>query len=126
MEMGTLCRKVYVTGPHVIDDPKYTSEAHRAAAADPEAPEGMLFLLRLFLPYLKRFYWLELKPYGWWFPVSSNPNTAEGYYAGFKESIEHVKKILIEQGPFDGVFGFSQGCYDSALNIAAAVNFTDA
>lgn len=31
---------VYVTGPHLITDPKYTSEAAREAAADPNASEG--------------------------------------------------------------------------------------
>jgi hypothetical protein len=31
---------VYVTAPQMTTDPKYTSEAHRAAAADENAPEG--------------------------------------------------------------------------------------
>lgn len=32
---------VYVTAPQMTTDPKYTSEAHRAAAADENAPEGI-------------------------------------------------------------------------------------
>lgn len=39
----------------------------------------------------------ELKPYGWWYPISTYANTADGYYAGFKESIEHLKGILINE-----------------------------
>lgn len=31
---------VFVSAPQVVTDPKYTSEAHRAAAADENAPEG--------------------------------------------------------------------------------------
>ncbi|KAI9323731.1 serine hydrolase FSH [Dichotomocladium elegans] len=89
---------VYVTGPHLITDPKYTSEAHREAAADPNASEVQ-----------------ELKPYGWWFPTSTHPNTADGFYAGFRESIDYVKDILIKEGPFDGVFGFSQGACLAAV-----------
>ncbi|CDS04144.1 hypothetical protein LRAMOSA07098 [Lichtheimia ramosa] len=87
---------VYVTGPHLITDPKYTSEAARKAAADPNASE-------------------ELKPYGWWFPISSYANTEEGYYAGFKESVEYLKDVLVKEGPFDGIFGFSQGACLAAV-----------
>lgn len=31
---------VFVSAPQVITDPKYTSEAHRAAADDENSPEG--------------------------------------------------------------------------------------
>lgn len=40
--------------------------------------------------------------------------------AGFDESVEHIHKALVEQGPFDGVMGFSQGgCM--AMIVAALV-----
>ncbi|ORZ01304.1 serine hydrolase FSH [Syncephalastrum racemosum] len=94
---------VYVTGPHLIDDPRYTSEEAREAAADPNAPE-------------------ELKPYGWWYPTSTYPNTAEGYYTGFRESVEHLKDILIKEGPFDGIFGFSQGACLAAVMVELLEN----
>lgn len=50
--------------------------------------------------------------YGWWF------NTEEHYFkatepsdlcVGFIDSINLVKKIFLEKGPFDGILGFSQG-----------------
>ncbi|KAI7850011.1 serine hydrolase FSH [Circinella umbellata] len=87
---------VYVTAPHLVLDPEYTTEIHRIAAAEPLAHE-------------------ELKPFGWWQPIRNRPNTSDGYYQGFKESIEYIKKVMIEQGPFDGVFGFSQGACFAAL-----------
>jgi hypothetical protein len=39
-ELTTDFHIVYVTAPQMTLDPKYTSEAHRAAAADENAPEG--------------------------------------------------------------------------------------
>ncbi|KAI8082004.1 serine hydrolase FSH [Gilbertella persicaria] len=88
-KLDKIADMVYVTAPHLILDPKYTSEAHRAAAADENAPE-------------------EEKPFGWWQPYRDQ-QTEEGFYQGFKESIERIKEIMIKEGPFDGVFGFSQG-----------------
>ncbi|XP_032681807.1 esterase OVCA2 [Odontomachus brunneus] len=50
--------------------------------------------------------------YGWWF------NTKDHYFkatdpsvlcVGFTDSINLVKKTFLEQGPFDGILGFSQG-----------------
>ncbi|KAI9497755.1 serine hydrolase FSH [Zychaea mexicana] len=87
---------VYVTAPHLVLDLEYTTEIHRIAAAEPLAHE-------------------ELKPFGWWQPVSNHPSTPDGYYQGFKESIEYLKGVLIEQGPFDGVLGFSQGACLAAM-----------
>ncbi|KAF7725537.1 hypothetical protein EC973_009567 [Apophysomyces ossiformis] len=84
---------VYVTAPHVVVNPKYTSEAHREAAADPNAPE-------------------EAKAFGWW---HADQVTPEGYYPGFKESVSYLKDILLKEGPFDGVFGFSQGACLAAI-----------
>ncbi|KAL0079272.1 serine hydrolase FSH [Phycomyces blakesleeanus] len=88
-KLDKIAELIYVTAPHLIVDPRYTSDAHREAAADEHAPE-------------------ESKPFGWWHPTPSGA-TPEGYYQGFRESVDYLKNILIEQGPFDGVFGFSQG-----------------
>ncbi|XP_014472000.1 PREDICTED: UPF0483 protein CG5412 [Dinoponera quadriceps] len=50
--------------------------------------------------------------YGWWF------NTEDHYYkatvpsdlcVGFTDSVNLIKKVFLEQGPFDGILGFSQG-----------------
>mmetsp|Transcript_32493 Transcript_32493/g.39992 ORF Transcript_32493/g.39992 Transcript_32493/m.39992 type:complete len:245 (-) Transcript_32493:240-974(-) len=34
---------------------------------------------------------------------------------GYEESISHIRKVLHEHGPFDGLFGFSQGACLAAL-----------
>lgn len=51
---------MYVTGPHLITDPQYTSEAAREAAADPEAPEGK-FLLKAFRERRKKLIHTNIK-----------------------------------------------------------------
>ncbi|KAI7904103.1 serine hydrolase FSH [Cokeromyces recurvatus] len=89
---------VYVTAPQMTTDPKYTSEAHRAAAADENAPE-------------------EEKPFAWWHPYDDK-QTEDGYYMGFKESVQHLKDIMIKEGPFDGIFGFSQGACLAGVMLA--------
>ncbi|KAI8373181.1 serine hydrolase FSH [Radiomyces spectabilis] len=95
-KLDAIAELVYVTAPHLIVDPRYTSEAMREAAADANAPE-------------------ESKPFGWWQPTSDNVLTPDGYYQGFKESLQHVKNILIKDGPFDAIFGFSQGACLAAI-----------
>ncbi|RTG86389.1 uncharacterized protein DC041_0005487 [Schistosoma bovis] len=40
---------------------------------------------------------------------SSNAQESSTYDAGFRESILAVKKYIKEEGPFDGMLGFSQG-----------------
>ncbi|GAN01100.1 ovarian cancer-associated gene 2 protein homolog [Mucor ambiguus] len=65
---------VYITGPHHISPPTYSTIAEREEAAKEESSEG------------------------------------------FKESIEYVKDVLIKEGPFDGIMGFSQGgCFAALL-----------
>ncbi|EPB81823.1 hypothetical protein HMPREF1544_11444 [Mucor circinelloides 1006PhL] len=90
---------VYVTAPQMTTDPKYTSEAHRAAAADENAPE-------------------EEKPFAWWQPYPDQ-QTDDGYYMGFKESVAFVKNVMAKEGPFDGIFGFSQGACLAAVILVA-------
>ncbi|KAK1926866.1 serine hydrolase-domain-containing protein [Papiliotrema laurentii] len=46
----------------------------------------------------------ETTPRAWW--LSSGDRQT---YRRFDESVEHIHKALVEQGPFDGVMGFSQG-----------------
>ncbi|VDM18062.1 unnamed protein product, partial [Hydatigera taeniaeformis] len=49
---------------------------------------------------------------GWWFSKSDNSFRAidsTDFLRGFDESVEVVKNALKEQGPFDGIFAFSQG-----------------
>lgn len=55
---------------------------------------------------------LSVEGYGWWF------NTANHYFravvpsdqcVGFEDSLALIEKTFREQGPFDGILGFSQG-----------------
>ncbi|KAH9279845.1 Ovarian cancer-associated -like protein [Echinococcus granulosus] len=50
--------------------------------------------------------------FGWWFSQSDDsfdPAEHTDFLRGFDESVEVVKNALKEQGPFDGIFAFSQG-----------------
>ncbi|CEP14960.1 hypothetical protein [Parasitella parasitica] len=71
--VDSLADFVYITGPHHISPPTYSTISEREAAAKEESSEG------------------------------------------FKESIEFVKDVLIKEGPFDGIMGFSQGACFAAL-----------
>lgn len=48
----------------------------------------------------------EIEAYGWW-RRSSTVEPPE--YMGFDEGLDFVANILKQEGPFDGVIGFSQG-----------------
>ncbi|KXJ28132.1 esterase OVCA2 [Exaiptasia diaphana] len=59
---------------------------------------------------------------GWWFSSpddSYDPLAPTELCKGFEDSLELIKKTFKEQGPFDGVFGFSQGA--SFLSIICAL-----
>lgn len=56
---------------------------------------------------------LEEQPRAWW------RSSDEGVYLQFDETIEFLNKEFAQHGPFDGVFGFSQGACFAAL-IASA------
>ncbi|CAH8577285.1 unnamed protein product [Schistosoma curassoni] len=47
----------------------------------------------------------------WWFskPMEFLAQESSTYDAGFRESLLAVKKYIKEEGPFDGMLGFSQG-----------------
>ncbi|KAI8139205.1 serine hydrolase FSH [Fennellomyces sp. T-0311] len=81
---------VYVNGPHWVMDPELTTVAERETVVGVEVSE-------------------ERRPYAWWFLPRTKPLTNEGFFYGFRESVEYMKGILLEQGPFDGIIGFSQG-----------------
>ncbi|XP_065175453.1 esterase OVCA2-like [Sycon ciliatum] len=51
------------------------------------------------------------KQYGWWFSDSScyDCNAETCVDIGFDDSVEFLRRVLKEQGPFDGVLAFSQG-----------------
>ncbi|KAG2171507.1 hypothetical protein INT43_008233 [Umbelopsis isabellina] len=82
---------VYVTGPHKVLEPEFLTVEERQAAAEQDVSE-------------------ELMPYAWFFGRKDDDK-----YQGFEESIEFLRDVMIKQGPFDGVFGFSQGAAMAAL-----------
>ncbi|KAI8335490.1 serine hydrolase FSH, partial [Chlamydoabsidia padenii] len=103
-KLDKIADMVYITAPHLSVHPDHTSEALREAAADPTAPE-------------------ELKPFGWWvYTDDQTPNDEP--LIGFKESMNVVKDVLLKQGPFDGVFGFSQGASFASMLTAIMENRT--
>jgi predicted esterase len=54
----------------------------------------------------------EEQPLGWW-------NFSEdGKYTGLEDSLEILLKYMKEEGPFDGIFGFSQGSSMAAVLCA--------
>ncbi|XP_035695440.1 esterase OVCA2-like [Branchiostoma floridae] len=59
--------------------------------------------------------------YGWWYSSNDDSFHAQDYTdvcKGFDQSVEVVKKVFKEQGPFDGVLGFSQGASFVAMLCA--------
>lgn len=54
----------------------------------------------------------KIEAYGWW----RRSNTANPpLYLGIEEGLAAVAKVLKEEGPFDGVIGFSQGAALAAM-----------
>ncbi|KAL4805517.1 serine hydrolase FSH [Aspergillus unguis] len=54
----------------------------------------------------------EIEAYGWY----RRSNTAEPpLYVGLEDGLDAIAKVLGEEGPFDGVIGFSQGAAMAAM-----------
>ncbi|XP_014237516.1 esterase OVCA2 [Trichogramma pretiosum] len=54
----------------------------------------------------------DTEQYGWWFNTEDRVFKAiepSDKSVGFEESVKVVQKVFDEQGPFDGLIGFSQG-----------------
>lgn len=57
----------------------------------------------------------DIEAYGWW----RRSNTADPpLYQGIEDGLASVAKVLTEEGPFDGVIGFSQGAALAAMVAA--------
>ncbi|KAG8233020.1 hypothetical protein J437_LFUL013689 [Ladona fulva] len=55
---------------------------------------------------------------GWWFSREDNYFRAldpSDFCYGFEESLKVVEKVFAEEGPFDGILGFSQGAAFAAI-----------
>ncbi|KAG2197112.1 hypothetical protein INT47_004177, partial [Mucor saturninus] len=87
---------VYITAPHHIAPATLTTTAEREEAAKEEVSE-------------------EHAPFGWWYSPKYKPVRPDGYFVGYKETVEYVTDVLKKQGPFDGILGFSQGACFAAL-----------
>ncbi|KAL4973736.1 serine hydrolase FSH [Aspergillus desertorum] len=86
---------IYPTGPlrlNPADIPGYTpTEGSGSGADDNDA---------------------EIEAYGWY----RRSNTAEPpLYVGLEDGLDAIAKVLGEEGPFDGVIGFSQGAAMAAM-----------
>ncbi|CEG76814.1 hypothetical protein RMATCC62417_11662 [Rhizopus microsporus] len=88
-----LAELVYITAPHHIKPPTLSGEY--VAESDDDVSE-------------------EHKPFGWWYAPRYKP-TKDGYFIGYKESVAYIQQVLKNQGPFDGILGFSQGAAFAAL-----------
>ncbi|GAA5801572.1 hypothetical protein HPULCUR_007020 [Helicostylum pulchrum] len=87
---------VYATAPHHIAPASFSTTAEREKAEKEPVSE-------------------EHAMHGWWFSPSYKPVQADGYLVGYKESVQYVRDIVKQQGPFDGILGFSQGACFAAL-----------
>ncbi|KAL4922221.1 serine hydrolase FSH [Aspergillus aurantiobrunneus] len=57
----------------------------------------------------------EIEAYGWY----RRSNTAEPpLYVGLQDGLDTIAKVLGEEGPFDGVIGFSQGAAMAAMVVS--------
>ncbi|XP_020709145.2 esterase CG5412 isoform X1 [Athalia rosae] len=59
--------------------------------------------------------------FGWWFNNSNTEFKATNRSpeaVGFQESVQMIERIFKEQGPFDGILGFSQGAAFAAILCA--------
>ncbi|GAA5887505.1 hypothetical protein JCM6882_001433 [Rhodosporidiobolus microsporus] len=97
---------VFVDPPHIVDVPtdsaedfknKFDSDASAAPASDADTPRA------------------------WWFAKPA----ADGHcrqFSKFDETLVYLRDILEKQGPFDGVFSFSQGAACAAVLTALLEN----
>jgi hypothetical protein len=88
----------YLTAPHVLSgvdipnwDPTSATIGASALNGSKEAMEEARIQVET-----------EPEAYGWW-------RRREDSFLGLEEGFEEIAKCLVEQGPFDGVIGFSQG-----------------
>ncbi|RKP10434.1 ovarian cancer-associated gene 2 protein [Thamnocephalis sphaerospora] len=84
---------VFVTAPFDVPMPTDITEEERARLQRLYDSEGG-----------------ELHPYAWWFAKGTPAR-----YEGFEEAMRQIRSVLAEQGPFDGVLGFSQGAVFASL-----------
>jgi len=82
---------VYLTAPHTSDTPADTGETV--------------------------YRWMESVPAF----DGSNKFLSSPAYVGLTESFEYIRKFVEEHGPFDGIFGYSQGAVVGSLLLALSL-----
>ncbi|RKP27755.1 serine hydrolase FSH [Syncephalis pseudoplumigaleata] len=90
-KLKTTAELVFVTAPHPVPMPANITDEERAR--------------------LQKLYDSdELHPYAWW--TASDDGTK---YRGADEAFDKIKTTLAQEGPFDGIFGFSQGAVFASM-----------
>ncbi|KAL5049875.1 hypothetical protein BDW71DRAFT_138284 [Aspergillus fruticulosus] len=91
---------IYPTGPlrlNPADIPGYTPTEGSGSGGDGDDKDA------------------EIEAYGWY----RRSNTAEPpLYVGLEDGLDAIAKVLAEEGPFDGVVGFSQGAAMAAMVVS--------
>lgn len=95
---------VFVDPPHVVEMPtdpsdfknKFDSDASAAPTSEADTPRA------------------------WWFAESQDGKYRK--FTKFDETLHYLRGILEKSGPFDGVFGFSQGAACAAMLAALCEN----
>ncbi|KAI8075240.1 serine hydrolase FSH [Gongronella butleri] len=96
--VDSLAEFVYVTGPHPIQPKAYHTVEERAKEQETAVSK-------------------ERQLFGWWYPLRYKSLQDDGTCVGTMETLSMLKRILLEEGPFDGVLGFSQGaCLATCLS----------
>ncbi|OQR99184.1 serine hydrolase (FSH1) [Achlya hypogyna] len=100
-KMAALCRAVKATTEFVFIDGPFEVPYEPTSAEHMQKVEEMT---EAELEELK----LSMEQFAWW-NFEQVPGTAEYKYSGVDEAVAYVRNIVATQGPFHGVFGFSQG-----------------
>lgn len=111
---------VYISAPHVIPAPPPVQQQQQRDDADETSSELMAGNNDVITEQL-----------GWYFSTSSltfNSHDVTEFSSGLEESLEVVSRAFKEQGPFDGILGFSQGATLASILCdlleKGALNFT--
>ena len=89
---------IYISAPHVIPAPAPTAPSLDVDETSSELTAGNNDVIP--------------EQLGWYFSTSSltfNSHDVTEFSEGLESSLEVVSRVFKEQGPFDGILGFSQG-----------------
>merc|ERR1712107_431722 len=59
--------------------------------------------------------------FSWWYLPAGERSFTTPVFKGWDETVSYVQKAWTEQGPFDGILGFSQGAILIAALVAVGV-----